>query len=128
MTIEDLKQILSDSFEIENYGEYWVINNHFFCPIFDNQDMPINVFVKNGEIVLSDMGLTYKSLQEIGIDLEQKDLFDYLNKILFTLSLNYDKEEHTLFVTTKNKSQISLLYSKLLQAIILLSYVDLQCE
>ena len=128
MTIDELKNILATGTQIEDYENYWVINNHFFCPIFENTDMAVNVFAKNGEIVMSDMGLTYRNLQEIGIDLEQKELNDYFRKILSTLSVNYDEKDHTLYLSTKDKSQLSLVYSRLLQAIILLSYIDLQCE
>lgn len=126
MNKETIKKLLSDSFIISEHNDIIVANNKFFCPNND-EDYPIGIKEKDGEIILSDMGRTYSRLIDIDIDLEDEDLMGYVEKTEQAFYVTFDRESHEFFVLCE-KSNITLAFTNLLQAIILISNIHLQFE
>lgn len=126
MNKEIIKKLLSDSFIISEHNGIVVINNKFFCPN-DDKDYPIGIKENDGKIILSDMSNTYARLIDNDIDIEDEDLFEYVEKIEQAYYVSYDRQTHEFFILCE-KSNITLAFANLLQAIILISNIYLQLE
>ncbi len=128
MNIKDLENYLKQFFMITRYENGLVINSNIFCETLDDDDFPI-LITENGEnIFLSDNGLTYERLLEKEINLEDEDIFKYVKNVLNTFFIGFNTNTKEFFVRIKDIKNINLSISRLLQALILISYIELQFE
>ncbi len=127
MDIEKIKKELKSFFFVRENRAGLLVNNSFVCFGLDNEDLPILVREREEEVVLSDMAMTYRRLTEVGKNLEDKRVSEYVEKVLraFGLQMTESKE---IFVTVKDESKCMMAMSRLLQALILLVNIDLLLE
>ena len=76
---------------------------------------------------MSDFGQTFDKLDEQDITLEDEETANYVNKVLSTLNVTMGPSRE-LMVKTDNEHTCVSAIGRLYQAIILLSYLDLQFE
>ena len=87
-----------------------------------------HLFKKNLKYHLNfDGQMTYFTLEGILKTLEDDDVANYVNKVLSTLDVTIGPS-HELMVKTDNEKTAVYAIGRLYQAIILLSYLDLQFE
>ena len=79
MNKEDLAKIFGELITVNELNGVYIINSKFFSPV-DDKDYVIGIKEKNGEYILSDMGMTFKRLDSIGFDLEG-DIEEYAEQV-----------------------------------------------
>lgn len=127
MDIENIKKDLKSAFMFRKTDSGCLINNNFVCYNLDNNDMPVAFLEKDGVIILTDMGLTYKRLLEVEIDLDDEQLTEYIERLFATFGVTMnEKKEIIMQIMDEKRAMIAM--SKFLQALILLNNIDLQFD
>lgn len=125
--IELLKNQLGNSYVFTQYEKSILVN----IPMryFDGSDEGFVISIgecKDG-IILTDIGLTYSKLTKREYDLNDEDLSEYKKRVLYTFSLGYGPSNE-LFTIVKDSQQVVLAIGRLVQAMTLLAYIDMQYD
>ena len=124
---EKIKQNLAEANVFTKYTGATILNTNLVCYMGEEETFPISISEENGKIVLSDFGQTFDKLDEQDITLEDEETAKYVNKVLATLSVTMGPSRE-LIVKADNEDSCPFAIGRLYQAIILLSYLDLQFE
>lgn len=127
INFEKLKQMLSDANTFKKYTGATILNTNLVCYIGERETFPIAISESDGRIVMSDIGQTFEKLEKQDITMEDEDVANYVNKVISTLKVVVGPSNE-LLVTAKNEEDCVYAIGRLYQAIILLSYLDLQFE
>ncbi|NCB48038.1 MAG: DUF1828 domain-containing protein [Clostridia bacterium] len=125
MDIEKIKTDLKSAFMFRKTDSGCLINNSFVCYNLDNEDMPVAFVEKGEEIILTDMGLTYKRLLAVDIELDDEQLAEYLARVFSTFGVKMN-EKKEIFMKIVDEKKAVLAMSRFLQSLILLNNIDLQ--
>jgi hypothetical protein len=124
---EKLKKNLAEANVFTQYTGATILNTNLVCYLGEEETFPISITEDNGKIILSDFGQTFDKLDEQDITLEDEETANYVNKVLSTLNVTMGPSRE-LMVKTDNEQTCVSAIGRLYQAIILLSYLDLQFE
>ncbi len=124
---EKLKKNLAEANVFTKYTGATILNTNLVCYLGEEETFPISISESDGKIVLSDFGQTFDKLDEQDITLEDEETAKYVNKVLTTLNVTMGPSNE-LMVKTDNEQTCVYAIGRLYQAIILLSYLDLQFE
>jgi len=127
MDIKKIKEDLKDVFKVRDIKNGFLVNNCFVCYNMGNNDMPVAILKKDGKIVFTDMGETYKNLLENEINLDDEEIIEYKEKVFnnFGVSMN-DKKE--IISTISEDRNVVMAMCSFIQVLILLNNIDLQFE
>lgn len=125
MNKEDLTKIFGELITVNELNGVYIINSKFFSPV-DDKDYVIGIKEKNGEYILSDMGMTFKRLDSIGFDLES-DIEEYAEQVRSYFFVSYNDETHEFLIHAR-KENLVLAYTNLLQCLIFMVNLELQVE
>lgn len=104
-----------------------LVNNTFVCYSIDNEDIPVGFVQKKDEIILTDMGLTYNRLLKNGIDLENENFKEYVDKISYNFGIVFN-EKKEIIKTIFDEENITMAFSAFIQALILINNINLQLK
>ncbi len=124
---EKIKKNLAEANVFTQYTGATILNTNLVCYLGEEETFPISITEDNGKIILSDFGQTFDKLDEQDITLEDEETANYVNKVLSTLNVTMGPSRE-LMVKTDNEQTCVSAIGRLYQAIILLSYLDLQFE
>ena len=124
---EKIKKNLAESNVFTKYTGATILNTNLVCYLGEEETFPIAISESDGKIVLSDLGQTFDKLTAQDITLEDADVSNYVHKVLSVLDVTIGPS-HELMVKTDNENTCVYAIGRLYQAIILLSYLDLQFE
>lgn len=127
MDIENIKKDLNSVFKFRKTDSGCLVNNTFVCYNLDNNDMPVAFVEKGEEIILTDMGLTYKRLLEIDINLEDEQVDEYREKLFSTFGVQMNEKKEIVMKIVGEKNAVMAM-SRFLQVLILLNNIDLQYD
>ena len=128
MQIEEVKKYLSQNYLVSDYNNCLLINNNFYCYIYEEDDMPICLKEHNGTIILTDMAKTYNRLIKNGIDIEEDEFFEYVKNVLVNMIVGFDRNTKEFYVKITQLEEINEAMSRLLQVLILINNIELQFE
>ena len=124
---EKLKEKLSEANVFTKYTGATILNTNLVCYMGEEETFPISISESEGKIVLSDFGQTFEKLEQQDITTEDEDVANYVNRVLSTLNVTVGPSKE-LMVKANNEESCVYAIGRLYQAIILLSYLDLQFE
>ena len=124
---EKIKKYLAESNSFTKYSGATILNGNLINYMVDEETFAISITEEGGQIVLSDFGETFIKLEEQDISMEDKDVETYVTKVLKTLKVALGPSNE-LLVKAKDEKDCVYALGRLYQAIILLSYLDLQFE
>lgn len=124
---EKLKEKLSEANVFTKYTGATILNTNLVCYMGEEETFPISISESEGKIVLSDFGQTFEKLEQQDITTEDEDVANYVNRVLSTLNVTVGPSKE-LIVKANNEESCVYAIGRLYQAIILLSYLDLQFE
>ncbi len=128
MQIEEVKKYLSQNYLVSDYNNCLLINNNFYCYIYEEDDMSICLKEHNGTIILTDMAKTYNRLIQNGIDIEEDEFFEYVKNVLINMIVGFDRNTKEFYVKITQLEEINEAMSRLLQVLILINNIELQFE
>ncbi len=124
---EALKKELAEANVLTPYSHATILNSNLIFYLGEEETFSIAISESDGEIVLSDFGKTIERLEEFDITLEDEDVFNYVEKVLQALNVTIGPSNE-LMVKASNEKSCVYAIGRLYQAIILISYMELQFE
>lgn len=128
MDLEKLKKEIENSQSLRQFEKAVVYNNSFVYVGGEQlEDFPLSIVEKDNFIVISDLAITYDRLIQKEIDLNDEEWVSYVNKVLKSFDVKIGNKNE-LFILASSEKDCPVAISKLMQAVILLSYLELQYE
>lgn len=127
MDREKFKKEVESFFFVREKKSGVLVNNRFVCFGLDNEDLPIWVSERGGEIVLSDMAMTCRRLQDAGVSLFEKKTSKFVEKVLGAFGVQMN-EEREIFAVAEDEGKCVMAMGRLLQALVMLANIDLHFE
>lgn len=127
INIDKLKKVFKDTVSITEYPGAYILNTNLVYFGEESETFAISIVDGGDKIVLTDIGETVKRLEEQDIDIHDSEVSVYVNKVLHHLGVALGPSNE-LLVYASNETDCALAAGRLYQAIILLSYIDLQYE
>lgn len=124
---EKLKKELNSTNTFTKYDGATIYNGNLVYYGGEAETYPMSIAEEGGKIVLTDIGVTIDRLYKQDIDIQDEDVSVYVNKVLDTLGVAIGPSQE-LTVYANNEKDCPYAMGRLYQAIILLSYIDLQYE
>lgn len=125
--IEKLKKELSNANSFAKYDKATVFNGNLFYYGEDSESFAVSIVEEKDKIVLTDLGITVDRLSKQDIDINDEDIKGYVNAVLSTLQVGMGPTNELTVYASDEKDCVYAL-GRLQQAMILLSYIDLQFE
>lgn len=124
---EKLKKYLAESNSFTKYSGATILNGNLINYMVEEETFAISITENEDGIVLSDFGETFMKLEQQDITIEDVEVAHYVDKVLQVLNVGIGPSNE-LYVKAKDEKDCVHALGRLYQAIILLSYLDLQFE
>lgn len=127
INIEKLKKVFKDTISITEYPGAYILNTGLVYFGEDPKTFALSIVDGGDKIVITDIGETVRRLELQDIDINEPEVATYVSKVLkmFNVALGPSNE---LLVYASNEADCAMAVGNLYQAIILISYIDLQYE